>query len=200
MSSDMPERIRKRMAYLERLDARHRNLASVGHFDHLRQVPPATGKFLALLAAGAPKGKWLELGTSGGYSTMWLALAAREAGRKIITFEISAEKARLARETFEAAGIANLVGLVPGDALKHLRHYDNVAFCFMDLEKSLYLKAYEIIVPNLARGGLLVADNVISHRDACAATVKRAFADKRVDAQIVPVGSGLLVARKALLR
>jgi caffeoyl-CoA O-methyltransferase len=196
MLNNMPERTRARMAYLERLDARHRKLDTLDHFERLRQVPPATGKFLALLAAGAPKGKWLELGTSGGYSTMWLALAAREAGRKIITFEVSAAKAELARATFEAAGIEDLVGLVEGDALKHLRRYDKVAFCFMDLEKSLYVRAYEAVVPNLVRGGILVADNVISHRDAVAPALRRAFADKRVDAQIVPVGSGLLVARR----
>jgi predicted O-methyltransferase YrrM len=184
------------MAYLERLDASHRHIAAVKHFDRLRQVPPATGKFLALLAAGAPKGIWLELGTSGGYSTLWLSLAAREAGRRIVTFEVSPAKADLARQTFKAAGIDDIVGLVPGDALKYLRHYKQVAFCFMDLEKSLYKKAYEILIPSLVKGGLLVADNVISHRDDCAPAIRRAFADKRVDAQMVPVGNGLLVVRK----
>lgn len=197
MLNRIPDRIKKRMAYLERLDASHRHLAAIKHFDRLRQVPPATGKFLALLAAGAPEGKWLELGTSGGYSTLWLSLAAREVGVKIITFEISPAKADLARQTFKAAGIEDMVGLVHGNALKYLRHYEQVAFCFMDIEKSLYEKAYEILVPNLVRGGLLVADNVISHRGDCARAVKRAFADRRVDAQIVPVGSGLLVVRKS---
>jgi predicted O-methyltransferase YrrM len=192
----MPLRIRKRMAYLEQLDAHHRQDPAAKHFDRLRQIPPATGKLLAVLAAGAPAGTWLELGTSGGYSTLWLSLAAREAGKQIITFEISDAKANLARETIKAAGVADIVGLVPGDALKYLRHYKRVAFCFMDLEKSLYKKAYEILVPYMVRGGLLVADNVISHREACAALLRRAFTDPRVDAQIVPIGSGLLLVRR----
>jgi caffeoyl-CoA O-methyltransferase len=196
MFHNMPDRIRKRMTYLERLDARHRKQPEVDHFDRLRQIPPATGKFLALLAAGAPKGIWLELGTSGGYSTMWLSLAAREAGRTIITFEISESKAQLARATFKASGIEKMVGFVEGDALKHLRHYDDVAFCFLDFEKALYPKAYAALIPNLVKGGILVADNAVSHRDDMASTIKRAFADKRVDAQIVPVGSGLLVVRR----
>lgn len=196
MFHNMPERIKMRMAHLERLDASHRKIAAVKHFDRLRQIPPATGKFLALLAAGSPVGKWLELGTSGGYSTLWLSLAAREVGKKIITFEISPAKADLARETFKAAGIEDTVGLVRGNALKYLHHYEGVAFCFMDLEKSLYKKAYEILVLNLVKGGLLVADNVISHREDCAPMLRRALSDKRVDAQVVPVGSGLLVVRK----
>ena len=196
MFHDMPDRVRRRMAYLERLDARHRKAKTIEHFERLRQVPPATGKFLAIVAAGAPKGTWLELGTSGGYSTMWLSLAARQAGRKIITFEVSEAKIDLARETFSEAGIEDLVGLVPGDALKYLPLYKQVAFCFLDLEKRIYKACYEAVIPNMVRGGILLADNVISHREETAPTVKRALADRRVDAQVIPIGSGLLLARK----
>ena len=185
------------MAYLERLDARHRNAKTIEHFERLRQVPPATGKFLALVAASTPKGKWLELGTSGGYSTMWLSLAARQSGRRIITFEVSEAKIELARETFKEAGIEDLVGLVPGDALKYLPLYEQVAFCFLDLEKRIYRACYEAVIPNMVRGGVLVADNVISHRKETASTVKRALADPRVDAEVIPIGSGLLLARKS---
>jgi predicted O-methyltransferase YrrM len=196
MFQAIPERIAKRMQYLERLDAEHRKHADMNHFDRLRQVPPATGKLLALLAVGAPAGIFLELGTSGGYSTLWLALAARESGRKIVTFEKSEAKLKLARETVKAAEVDGMVEIVPGDVLDHLAAYRDVAFAFLDVEKSIYLDCYETLVPNLVAGGLLVADNVISHRDDCAAMLKRALTDGRVDALIVPVGSGLLVARK----
>jgi predicted O-methyltransferase YrrM len=192
----MPDRIAKRMQYLEKLDAGHRRAGAMPHFERLRQVPPATGKFLALLASGAPAGNFIELGTSGGYSTMWLSLAARESGRRITTFEKSESKIRLARETFEAAGIDDIVDLVPGDALEHLVECDGVAFCFLDLEKSIYVQCYDIVVPRLAPGGLLVADNIISHREEVAPLVRRALKDERVDALIVPIGSGELVCRR----
>ncbi|HVP57032.1 MAG TPA: class I SAM-dependent methyltransferase [bacterium] len=197
MFQDLPERIAKRMQYLERLDAEHRKHPDMAHFDRLRQVPPATGKLLSLLAANTPDGIFLELGTSGGYSTLWLSLAARAAGRKIVTFEKSGAKLKLARETLKAAEVEHLVEIVPGDVTDHLAAYRNVAFCFLDVEKGVYLACYETVVPNLVPGGLLVADNVISHREDCAAMLKRALTDERVDALIVPVGSGLLVARKA---
>ena len=196
MFHNIPDRVLKRMRYLERLDAEHRRQSAKFHFDRLRQVPPATGKFLALLAASAPEGTYLELGTSGGYSSLWLSLAARAAGRKLVTFEISESKAALARETLAAAGIEDVVQLVAGDALKHLPRYKKIAFCFLDLEKPLYTKCYEAVVPKMVAGGLLVADNVISHRDDVAPFLRRALRDKRVDAQIIPVGSGLLVARR----
>jgi len=193
---DMPDRIAQRMQYLEQLDAGHRRAGAMDHFERLRQVPPATGKFLALLASGAPPGCFLELGTSGGYSTMWLALAARQSARRIITFELSEQKARLARETFKAAGIDDMVDLVPGDALEHLGEYADIAFCFLDLEKSIYVKCYDVVVPKLVPGGLLVADNIISHREEAAPLVRRAMKDERIDALIVPIGSGELVCRR----
>jgi predicted O-methyltransferase YrrM len=195
MLHNIPPRILKRMRYLERLDAQHRR-RKVRHFDRLRQIPPATGKLLALLAAGAPRGRYLEIGTSGGYSTLWLSLACSENGRKLTTFEISNDKARLARETFRVAGIEDMIELVKGDARRYLKGCKDVAFCFLDAEKTHYGDCYEMVVPNLVPGGLLVADNVLSHQETLAPMVRRALRDSRVDSLILPVGSGELLCRR----
>ena len=45
-------------------------------------------------------------------------------------------------------------------------------------------------------GGILVADNAISHGDVLKPMLDRALADPRADAVVVPVGNGLLVCRK----
>ena len=187
--------IKERMHYLESLDKEDR-LAGKSPFERLRQVPPETGKFLALLAATAPEGTYLEIGTSGGYSAMWLALACKELGRKLITFEVLEEKANLARETFKITGLENAVELVFGDAKKYLQNYKNVAFCFLDAEKEDYLDCYEKVVPNLVKGGILVADNVISHKEILEPMLERALKDVRVDALIVSIERGELVCRK----
>jgi predicted O-methyltransferase YrrM len=179
------------MRYLERLDARHRR-EGVKEFERLRQIPPITGRLLAILAAGAPEGALLEIGTSGGYSALWLSLA----GRAITTFEIAEPKVELARETFKAAGIEDLVELVVGDARDHLAACRDVAFCFLDAEKRFYWDCYQLIIPRMVPGGLLVADNVISHRDSLKPMLRKALRDKRTDSMMVPVGSGLLLARK----
>jgi len=183
------------MHYLESLDKEDR-LAGKSPLGRLRQVPPETGKFLALLASTAPEGTYLEIGTSGGYSAMWLSLACKERGRKLITFEVLEEKANLARETFKVTGLENVVELIFGDAKKYLQNYKNVAFCFLDAEKEEYLDCYEKVVPNLVKGGILVADNVISHKEILEPMLERALADVRVDALIVPIGRGELVCRK----
>lgn len=199
MFHDIPEAVRERMRYLEELDARHRR-GEIDHFDRLRQVPPQTGRFLALLASGTPEGAWIEIGSSGGYSGMWIALAARERGARLMTFEISEKKIAIARETFEAAGLDDVVELVHGDARDHLDGQKGVAFCFLDAEKDCYPDCYDAVVPNMVEGGVLAADNVISHEDVLGPWSERVLSDPRVDAVIVPVGLGVLVARKGQAR
>jgi predicted O-methyltransferase YrrM len=192
---DIPESIKKRMQYLERLDARHRR-TRIKQFDRLRQVPPATGRFLAMTAASAPDGAVLEIGTSGGYSGMWLSLACRATGRELTTFEIDDLKFTLAAETFRKAGVGDVVVQVKGDARKHLRRYRQVGFCFLDAEKDHYQGCFDLVVPNLVKGGILVADNIISHQETLGRMVRKTMRDKRVDTMIVPIGSGLLLCRK----
>jgi predicted O-methyltransferase YrrM len=183
------------MQHLGRLDARDRE-DDTPRLGRVRQIPPETGRFLALLAAGAPEGEYLEIGTSAGYSTLWLTLACRELGRTITTFEVSPEKARLAEETFRAAEVDDLVKLVVGDARDYLPRCRDIAFCFLDAEKEVYLDCYELVVPNMVSGGLLVADNAINHRETLQPMLDRALTDERVDALIVPIGKGELVCRR----
>jgi caffeoyl-CoA O-methyltransferase len=195
MFHKIPKAIEERMHYLEWLDDKER-LDGKPMLQRLRQIPQKTGKFIALLAASAPEGTYLEIGTSAGYSTLWLALACKEIGRKLVTFEVVEEKARLAKETFKVAGVDEVVELVTGDAREYLQNYRDVSFCFLDAEKDVYYDCYEKVVPNMVRGGLLVADNAISHKDELKTMLERALNDERVDALVVPIGRGELVCRK----
>lgn len=191
----MPELIKQRMRTLEAIDARDRQ-DGTPHLQRMRQIPPETGKFIALLAATAPEGKFIEIGTSAGYSTLWLSLAGRERGCKITTFEILEEKVRLAEVTFRLAGVEDTVELIAGDALDYLADIQNIAFCFLDAEKEIYGACYEAVVPNMVSGGLLVADNAISHGATVQPMIERSLADERVDALVVPIGKGELLCRK----
>jgi predicted O-methyltransferase YrrM len=183
------------MVYLEQIDARDR-VDGTARPQRLRQIPRDVGKFIALLAASAPCGAYVEIGTSAGYSTLWLALACRQLGRKITTFEVLPEKARLARETFATAGVADVVELVLGDARERLKDRSDIAFCFLDAEKEIYGDCYEAVGSNLVAGGLLVADNAINHYETLQPMLERALNDERMDALIVPIGKGALVCRK----
>lgn len=195
MFNPIPPSILDRMQHLEAIDG-HDRLDGTPRSQRLRQIPPETGRFLALLAAAAPPGDLVEIGTSAGYSTLWLALACLETGRHIRSHEFLPGKAALARETFRLAQVSGLVDLVEGDAREHLPALANIPFCFLDAEKEIYSACYELIVPRLVPGGLLIADNALSHAEALEPFIARALADPRLDALVVPVGKGLLVGRR----
>jgi predicted O-methyltransferase YrrM len=165
-------------------------------FERLRQVPSETGRFLALVAASAPEGAFIEIGTSGGYSGLWISLACRVLGRRLTTFEIAGAKVALATDTFSKAGVDDIVSIVPGDAREHLAAQSGVSFCFLDIENKLYEECYKAVLPNMVSGGFLVADNVISHAGDLSAFLDRAESDERMDTMVVPVGSGVLLARR----
>ena len=195
MFHNITKAILERMKYLKDIDAKDRKDGTPSPL-RLRQIPPETGRFIALLAASAPKGTYLEIGTSAGYSTLWLALACKEIGRKLVTFEVDKEKVKLAIETFKTAGIEKIVELVVGDAREYLQNYKNISFCFLDADKEVYYDCYEKVIPNMISGGLLVADNAISHKDILKEMIEKVLNDKRVDALVVPIGSGILVCRR----
>jgi len=191
----IPPAVRERM---DRLAALHEADKTDGtpRFDRLRQIPPETGRFLCILAASAPEGEWVEVGTSGGYSALWLAQAARLRGAVLTTYEISERKAALARETFAAAGVEDAVRLVEADAVPRLAGHGPLAFCFLDAERAILRACYDVIVPRLAPGGLLVVDNAVSHAHEMAEFLDYVPTDDRVDSLVVPIGSGELVCRK----
>ncbi len=195
MFHNIPHLITKRMKELIDLDSQDRENGTP-LLERLRQIPPDSGKFISLLAASAPKGEIIEIGTSAGYSTLWLILACKNVGKKVKTFEMLPEKIKLAKETFKTTEVEPHVELIEEDARKHLKHINNVAFCFLDAEKEYYEECYNLVIPNLVKGGLLVADNVISHQEDLQPLLEKIIVDKRVDSLIVPIGSGLLLCRK----
>jgi caffeoyl-CoA O-methyltransferase len=195
MFHDIPASILERMHQLEATDAQDR-IDGTPRPQRLRQVPPETGRFIALMAASSPQGAYLEIGTSAGYSTLWLALACRELKRRLITFELSPQKVELARETFEQAGVTDVVELIAGDARRYIQDHSDIAFCFLDAEKEIYADCYELVVPNMVRKGILVADNAIDHQQVLQPMIDRSIKDPRLDALVVPIGKGVLLCRK----
>jgi caffeoyl-CoA O-methyltransferase len=195
MFSEITDHMFRRMRYLEKLDAGDR-LSDKPASQRLRQIPHETGKFIALMAANCPQGNFVEIGTSAGYSTMWISLAAQERNIRIKTFEIMLKKASLAGETFARAHIEQYVELIRGDALSYLSGINDIAFCFLDAEKDVYEKCWDIIADNIVMRGILIADNALSHAVEIGAMLKKVEADTRFDSMIVPIGNGELVCRR----
>ena len=195
MFNDLSDAMLERMHELEIRDGRDRD-DGTPHLQRLRQITPDTGRFIALWAASTPNGAMIEIGTSAGYSALWLAQACRLSGRTLTTFEILPDKAHMARETFERTGVSDVVHLVQGDFLEHAYEFSDVAFCFLDAEKDVYEACYDVVVPKMVPGAILVADNATSHRDDLQPMIDRVLADDRVDAMVATVGKGELVCRR----
>ena len=195
MFHDIAPRMTLRMRELEARDAVDRT-DGTAHADRLRQIPPDTGRFLALLAASAPEGEWVEVGSGAGYSAMWLSLACKAKGRVLKTFELSYRKAAMARETLRQTGIEHLVELVEADALEELPRLGGVGFAFLDAERSILEPCFELLLERMIPGAILCADNVISHRHQIESFMERIPRDARVDSVVVPIGSGVLVCRR----
>ena len=162
----------------------------------LRSVDSDVARVLSLLAISAPPGEFLELGSSGGYSSLWLSLAARARGVILTTVDIDERKVALARENISRAGVGDSVKVLHGDALDYATRFEEIAFCFSDIEPpESNAKVYEKVVPRLVRGGWLVIDNITSPRIQTE-LLNRVANDPRVDSVLLPFPKGDLLCRK----
>jgi predicted O-methyltransferase YrrM len=152
----------------------------------------------------------VEIGTGTGASGVWL-MRGMQADGVLTTVDVEAEHQRLAREAFSAAGFAHQrYRLITGAALDVLprltdAHYD-IVFC--DGAKREYLDYLSQALRLLRPGGVVAFDNALWHdrvadpsvRDAETTTIRQLGATLRDDERflpvLLPVGDGLLLARK----
>jgi len=90
----------------------------------------------------------------------------------------------------------NFIELVEGDAREFIKSYNKISFCFLDAEKEIYEECYDLVIPNMIKGGIFVADNAINHYKTLKPMLDKVLADKRVDALVIPIGKGELLCRK----
>jgi predicted O-methyltransferase YrrM len=144
------------------------------------------------------------MGSGFGYSAYWFARAISIGGRVVLT-DLSTENIEYAKLSFHEAGLGHRAEFRVGDALKIGREYDEIDILFLDLDKHLYLKALEIMLPALAKNALVIADNalwygsVLEQDDDLETQGIKAFNEymfTRSDffTTIVPVRDGVMIA------
>lgn len=165
----------------------------------LLPVGRAAGTLLNLLIREAGAKRILEVGSSYGYSTHWLADAARAVGGKVTSLELQAPKTEYARERLRRAGLEDFVEFRIGDALSSLKALPGpFDFALIDLWKDLYVPVFELLYPKLARGALVVADNMLEPESArvhAQAYRARVAATAEMSSVLLTVGNGLEVSR-----
>lgn len=168
------------------------------------------GAALRFLASALEARAVVEIGTGTGVSGLWLLRGMRADGI-LTTVDIEAEHQRLAKQSFADAGIASpRARTISGSALEVLPrltdgHYDLV---FCDGDKNEYDAYLNEALRLLRPGGVVAFDNALWHdrvadpsqRDSETTAVrelgKRVAADDDLVSVLLPVGDGLLVAKK----
>ena len=183
--------IRAVLSRLEEEDRAERE-AGVPSEQRSRQVAPTTGRFLFALAASQAGIEVLEIGGSRGYSSIWLAAGARVLGGRVVSLEHDPEKCAAWRANIAEAGLEEWAELVEADAFTTLREIeDTFDLVFLDAEKEVYESLFALARPLLEPGGLVVADNVLSHADTLAAYSAARQADATLVSVTVPLDRGL---------
>ncbi len=183
----LDDRVRAVLARLEAEDAAER-AAGLPASERSRQVEAATGRFLFSLAASQAGVEILEIGGSRGYSSIWLAAGARVLGGNVTSLELDPAKCEAWQANVEAAGLGPWAELIVGDAHSTLRATrDTFDLVFLDAEKDDYEGLFALALPLLETGGVVVADNVLSHADTLAAYSSARQADATLSSVTVPL-------------
>jgi predicted O-methyltransferase YrrM len=128
-------------------------------------VSPAQGKLLHLLARIRGARSVLEIGTLGGYSAIWLGRAIAPDGR-MVTLELDAAHAAVARANLARAGLASVVEVRLGkalDTLPELAHERPAPFdlSFIDADKANIPEYFDWALRMSRPGSVIVVDNVV---------------------------------------
>jgi predicted O-methyltransferase YrrM len=187
----LDDRVRAVLERLEREDADERERGAPAG-QRSRQVEPTTGRFLFSLVAPQTDCEVLELGGSRGYSSIWLAAGVRYLGGRVLSLEHDPAKVEAWRRNVEEAGVREWAELVEGDAFELLPRIDDVFdVVFIDAEKDDYEELFGLARERIEPGGIVVADNVLSHPDPLAGYSAARQADPTLLSVTVPLDRGL---------
>jgi len=164
----------------------------------MMNVPTEDGRLLRMLVETSGAKTVVEVGTSNGMSGIWMALGLRKTGGKLITHEIDARRAGLARKNFKAAGVEKIITLVEGDAHKEVGKIKGpIDLIFLDADKEGYIDYLKQLLPKVRPGGLIVAHNARSHGSSMKPYIEAVTTDKNLDTLFVNMhAAGVAITMK----
>ena len=128
-------------------------------------IGPEKGGVLAEAVDTCRPERVLEIGTLVGYSAILIGLHLPETG-KITSLEIDKGSAQVARRNIRAAGLSERISVLEGPALELIPGLEGTFdLLFLDAAKAQYLSYLKAAEPKLAKGAVVVADNVGMFRE-----------------------------------
>ena len=183
--------LKKILAEIEEYDARER----------VWIVGPEVGRLLNWLVQVFRPETVVEIGTSVGYSGLWLADGLKKNGKgHLWTVESHKERFGIAQENIAKAEM--------GEWITQIKHHapevffddeaglpDQIDLAFFDATKKQHNEFYEAVRPRMRAGGLIIVDNVQTHREAFEGFVEFMLNNKELDTVELSVGTGVLLCR-----
>lgn len=166
------------------------------------------GRVLSMLSKLIRPLHILEIGTYTGYATLCLAEGMQDNG-SIDTIDINEELEDIQKKYFDLSDWKDQITQHLGDALEIIpnlnKKYDLV---FIDADKDNYLNYWEMILPVMNKGGIILSDNVLwsgkvleepNPKDLSTNVLleynKKLKEDSRVETVLLPIRDGLTVSR-----
>lgn len=169
---------------------------------------PLQGKFLEMISRLVAPLNILEIGTFTGYSALCLAKGLEPEGH-LHTIELRPEDATLSKSFFAKSSHDKQIILHEGNALEIIPTLSQTwDLIFIDADKTNYINYYELTLPHLRKGGVVLADNVLFHGEVLEENIKgknakaiHAFnehvaGDERVEQVMLTLRDGLMMIRK----
>jgi len=172
--------------------------------DHGMMVGILEGAFLNFLVYLTRAKRVLEVGTFTGWSSIAMARALPPGG-SIVTCDVNEETTAVARRYAEEAGAADRIEFRVGPGVETIATLEGpFDLAFIDADKEGYVDYYEAILPKLAAGGTIAADNTLFGSDAdgpighAIAFNEHVLHDDRVEAVLLPLREGVTLIRRRL--
>ncbi|HCS26748.1 MAG TPA: SAM-dependent methyltransferase [Spongiibacteraceae bacterium] len=177
------------------------------------QIAPEQAQFMQLLLAMLGARRAIEVGVFTGYSALAIAMALPEDGH-LVACDISEEYTAIAQPYWQRAGMNSKIDLRLAPASETLDELlagggaEDYDFAFIDADKESYSSYYEQCLALLRPGGVIAIDNALwdgrvadvyqvdEETSAIREVNKLIGSDTRVECSLVPIGDGLLLARK----
>ena len=172
-----------------------------GRAEGIPVVNPAVGRLLRVLVTALAPKRVVEIGTAIGFSTLWMASALPKGGR-IDTIDPDRSRTDRARRYWLRAGVTDRVRVINEPALRVLpRLAPGIDFVFIDAIKTEYSAYLDALLPKMAPGGMITADNLLwngriaagvhdEDTDALRAFNEKLLSHEQLEATILPVGDG----------
>ena len=166
------------------------------------------GRVLSMLSKLIRPKNILEIGTYTGYATLCLCEGMQENGI-VHTIDIKEELVDFQRKYFDQSPWGNQIVQHLGEANAIIPKLEaTFDLVFIDADKENYLNYYELIVPRMNKGGIILSDNVLwsgkvveplKEGDVSTQVLleynKRLNEDPRVETVLLPIRDGLTVSR-----